>query len=110
MRKTTRFSILIAFLMLILLLAACSAPTVATEEAPADATEAPDAEVTEAADDEEAEPTEEEGTETEAGDGEPVTIRWFVGLGAGTRPEQLDAQQAFVDAYNSTHEDIQIEL
>jgi ABC-type glycerol-3-phosphate transport system substrate-binding protein len=24
--------------------------------------------------------------------GEPVTIRWFVGLGTGTEPEQLEAQ------------------
>ena len=25
--------------------------------------------------------------------GEPVTVRWFVGLGTGTQPEQIDAQE-----------------
>ncbi|GAB4518077.1 MAG: extracellular solute-binding protein [Anaerolineae bacterium] len=41
---------------------------------------------------------------------EPVTITWFIGLGTGGAPEQLEAQQAVVDAFNASHDDIQIEI
>lgn len=41
---------------------------------------------------------------------EPVTVTWFVGLGAGGQPEQIEAQEAVVEEFNSTHTDIQIEL
>jgi len=90
-----------AFIVLALLMASCGAPYAGQPYADPDAegVEEPEGEATEA-------PAESD-TET---DGEPVTIRWFVGLGAGTRPEQLEAQEAFVEEYNSNHEDIQIEL
>lgn len=39
-----------------------------------------------------------------------VTITWFVGLGAGGQPEQIEAQNAVVEAFNASHDDIQIEL
>ena len=42
--------------------------------------------------------------------GEKVTVKWFVGLGAGGRPEQLDAQQAIAQKFNDTHPDINLEL
>ncbi len=41
---------------------------------------------------------------------EPVTVTWFVGLGAGGQPEQIEAQEAVVEEFNSTHTDVQIEL
>jgi multiple sugar transport system substrate-binding protein len=41
---------------------------------------------------------------------EAVTVRWFVGLGIGSEPEQQERQQAVVEEFNSTHDDIQIEL
>lgn len=41
---------------------------------------------------------------------QPVTVTWFVGLGTGTNDVQIAAQQAVVEAFNSSHDDIQIEL
>jgi multiple sugar transport system substrate-binding protein len=40
----------------------------------------------------------------------PNTIRWFVGLGSGTQPNQITDQQAFVDAYNKTSGGITLKL
>ena len=42
--------------------------------------------------------------------GEPVTVRWFVGLGTGTQPEQLDAQQQVVDDFNASQDAITLEI
>jgi multiple sugar transport system substrate-binding protein len=51
------------------------------------------------------------GDDDDAADsGEPVTIRWFVGLGTGSEPEQQDRQNAIVEEFNSTHDDIQLEI
>jgi multiple sugar transport system substrate-binding protein len=44
------------------------------------------------------------------GTGSPVTIRWFVGLGTGARPEQIAAQEAVRDAFNASHPDVRLEL
>lgn len=41
---------------------------------------------------------------------EPVTITWFVGLGAGGQPEQIEAQNAVVEAFNASHDDIELEI
>lgn len=41
---------------------------------------------------------------------EPVTIRWFVGLGTGGNPEQQETQQKVVDAWNAAHPDIKLEI
>jgi len=40
---------------------------------------------------------------------EPVTITWFIGLGTGSQPDQLEAQQAVVDAFNASQSDIVLE-
>jgi multiple sugar transport system substrate-binding protein len=32
-----------------------------------------------------------------------VTLRWFVGLGSGTQPDQIEAEKAFVTRYNRDH-------
>lgn len=37
-----------------------------------------------------------------------VEIRWFIGLGTGTDPEQLAAEQEVVDAFNAAHPDIRL--
>jgi multiple sugar transport system substrate-binding protein len=82
-----------------LVLAACAPATPATE-APADETEAP-VEETEA-------PVEEtEAAATEAA-GEPVEIRWYIGLGTGGSPEQVEQEQAIVDDFNAEHDDIEL--
>lgn len=52
--------------------------------------------------------TDDEGDMDEGGDA--VTIRWFVGLGTGSQAEQQDRQLAVVDAFNESHDDIQLEV
>ncbi len=44
------------------------------------------------------------------GDGDTVEIRWYVGLGTGGNPEQIEAQEAVVDEFNASRDDIQIKL
>jgi multiple sugar transport system substrate-binding protein len=41
---------------------------------------------------------------------EKVQLRWFVGLGTGTDPAQVIEQQAVVDAFNASHENIEVIL
>ena len=41
---------------------------------------------------------------------DPVHVRWYVGLGAGTDAELIDAQQAIVDDYNASQDDIELVL
>src|SRR6266849_2650286 len=40
----------------------------------------------------------------------PVTVTWFVGLGAGTQPEQLKPQQDIVAKFNASHPDIVLKI
>lgn len=40
---------------------------------------------------------------------EPVTITWYIGLGTGSQPDQLEAQQAVVDAFNASQSAIKLE-
>ncbi len=42
--------------------------------------------------------------------GDAVTITWYVGLGAGGQPEQIAAQEAVVERFNSEREDINLVL
>ena len=42
--------------------------------------------------------------------GEKVKVDIFVGLGTGTDPDQVDAQNALAERFNSTHDDIEIEF
>ncbi|HEV8403002.1 MAG TPA: extracellular solute-binding protein [Candidatus Limnocylindrales bacterium] len=39
-----------------------------------------------------------------------VVISWFVGLGAGAQPQQLQAEAAFVDSFNASQKDVYIAL
>ncbi len=39
---------------------------------------------------------------------DPVEIVWFIGLGTGAQPEQQAAQQAVVDAFNESQDDIEL--
>lgn len=41
---------------------------------------------------------------------DPVTVRIFVGLGTGTQPTQIAAQEALAERFNAEHDDIQIEF
>ncbi|MFN8528616.1 MAG: extracellular solute-binding protein [Anaerolineae bacterium] len=40
----------------------------------------------------------------------PVVVQWFVGLGTGTQPEQIEVQNAVVQEFNDTHDNIQLEI
>ena len=62
------------------------------------ATEAPAEEATEAATEA---PEATEAPATEAPSGDKVQIRWFVGLGTGTDPAQLPAQEKAVADFNA---------
>ena len=47
---------------------------------------------------------------TDDSSGEAVTVRWFVGLGTGSEPEQQDRQQAIVDEFNESQDGITLEI
>jgi len=75
------FAIFSLLLVVSMMLAACGTPTAA----PVVATEAPTAEV----------------VATEAPVAGPVTIHWFIGLGAGSNPDQITKEKAFVEKFNT---------
>lgn len=41
---------------------------------------------------------------------EKVTIRWYVGLGIGSEPQQVEAQKEVVADFNATHPNINLEI
>lgn len=94
-------------LLLGLVLAACApqpAAQPAQPEAPAGV--APGAEETTAE-----EPTAQEpAAEAPAPTGEKVKVDIFVGLGTGTDPDQIAAQEALAEKFNAEHENIEIEF
>lgn len=81
--------------MAIMVLSACAQPA-ATTAAP---TTAPETTQSEAA---------STGPTAEPLKPGQVEIRWFIGLGTGTDPEQLTAEQEVVDAFNASHPDIRL--
>ncbi|MEM9131520.1 MAG: extracellular solute-binding protein [Actinomycetota bacterium] len=87
-----------------LLAAACgggddSADDDADSEASASA-----ADTTEAATDTDDDDAAEESTSS----GDAVEVRWFVGLGTGAQEEQIERQDAVVDAFNDSQGDIEL--
>ncbi|HET9666223.1 MAG TPA: hypothetical protein VFP09_05690, partial [Desertimonas sp.] len=42
--------------------------------------------------------------------GEPVTVRWFVGLGTGAEVEQLQAQEDLVAEFNDSQDGIELQI
>lgn len=54
--------------------------------------------------------TESAGAESAATSDEVVKVDIFVGLGTGTDPDQVAAQEALAERFNSTHNDIEIEF
>ncbi|MEO1065478.1 MAG: extracellular solute-binding protein [Actinomycetota bacterium] len=110
---------LAALLVLVLIAAACgdsddgdadadtAAATETTGEAAAD--DSDETATAEAATDETEAPASDDGGDG-GGDGEQVTIRWFVGLGTGSQPEQIEAQEAIVARFNETHPNIDLQV
>jgi len=95
MSKTRFAQLLIVLLVLSLVLSACTGA--ATTAAPA--TEKP-------METEEPMAT-EEPMETEEPEpaGEAIEIRWYIGLGAGGNPEQIEQEDAFVEKFNEKYGD-----
>ena len=55
--------------------------------------------------------TEEGVSATEQTGGSDVQkVVYFVGFGTGTSPDQVEGQEALIDKFNSTHDDIEVEL
>ncbi len=99
----SKLTIIITMLLLFsLLLAACGGQSAPAEPPPQEpAAEEPAAE----------EPAAEEPAAEEpaaADDGERVEIRWFVGLGTGTDPEQIPQEEALVEEFNNSQDRIKL--
>ena len=82
-----------------MLLTACGGAATEAPATDAPATEAPATE---------APATEAPATEAPAGD--KVQIRWFVGLGTGTNPEQVAIQEEVVSDFNASQDNIELVL
>ncbi len=114
--RISRFMLLIFVLIFGLVLVACGGAATepaAEEAAPAEEEAAPAEE--EAAPEEEAPaeevaaPEEEEAPAEEAM-GDKVQVRWFVGLGTGTDPEQVAVQEEVVSDFNASQDEIELVL
>ncbi|MBN1488102.1 MAG: extracellular solute-binding protein [Anaerolineae bacterium] len=92
--KNKLLSVMGVLLVAILLITACSPAATPVEEV---ATTAP------AADDNAAAPAANDDAEAPAG--EVTEIRWFIGLGAGGNPEEIEKEEAFVEKFNAAHGD-----
>jgi multiple sugar transport system substrate-binding protein len=92
----------ILFVVLTMLVAACQPAATPTEAPEAEPTQAPVAE----------EPTEattvEEPTEAPTAEepmGDAIEIRWYIGLGAGGNPEEIEREEAFIEKFNAKYGD-----
>lgn len=56
------------------------------------------------------EETSEEVMEEETASGDRTQIRWFVGLGTGTDPNQIEVQEEVVAAFNASQDSIELVL
>ncbi len=102
-KKFTWLVVLVILFSFVLVACGGGEETVSEEPAPA--------EEAEAAPVEEAEPAAEEEAEAEApAEGEKTKVVIFIGMGTGTDPDQINAQEALADEYNSTHDNIEVEF
>lgn len=104
-----KFWLLIALLVIASLVVACGGQPAAEEAVNEveEVVEEPAAEEPVAEEPVAEEPAAEEPVAEEpepSGDG-PQEIRWFIGLGAGSNPEEVEREQAFVDLFNETYGD-----
>ena len=92
MGKPNQILIRLAMALTLLFLASCGTPDAATEDGSPS-------------------PTDAGGAPTEAGSpGEMAKVVIFIGMGTGTDPDQIEAQEALADEFNSTHDGIEIEF
>lgn len=98
--------VVITFILFVALLAACggtAAPEV--DEAPADTSESTESEA--APEESEAE---SEGEAETAAEGEIAKVTIFIGMGTGTDPDQVAAQEELQARFNETHDNIELEF
>ncbi len=99
-----KFYLMLALaLVSVLVLSACGG---AAPAAPAPAAGGEEAAATEAP----AEEAAAEEAEAPAVSGDRTQVRWFVGLGTGTNPAQQEIQQAVVDEFNASQDEIELVL
>jgi multiple sugar transport system substrate-binding protein len=101
--KSKWFGLMSVLLVAVLLIAACGATPEPAPE-PTEVAAAPEPTEAEAA----PEPTEAEEPTTAPAEepaGDAVEIRWFIGLGAGGNPEEVEKEEAFVEAFNAKYGD-----
>ncbi len=104
MRKFS--SLFVVLLLGVFVLTACQ-----SSSAPADAPEKADVAEPAKATSVDAVPETAEATEaadTSASDSDKITIRWFVGLGAGSEPENIPGQDALVKKFNESQDRIHL--
>lgn len=95
---TKRFNLLASGLLILALIASACTPaatTVAPQPTQAEATAVPATEAPEP---------------TQAPAGDKVQIRWFVGLGTGTDPAQVEVENKVVEEFNASHPNIELVL
>lgn len=109
--------LLISLLILVAIsLAACAGSSPATPAPAADQPQAEQAEAPAAKEEvaveekEEAETNTEETAKEEVAASERVQIRWFVGLGTGGNPEQVEVQEKVVQEFNASQDQIELVL
>ncbi len=100
MRKSV-LALLSLVLVFSMFLSACGSPATEAPTVDGPATEAPATE---------APATEAPATEAPPATGAPTRIRWFVGLGAGSDEPTFAPQQAVVDAFNASQNEIELVL
>ncbi|MCA9942175.1 MAG: extracellular solute-binding protein [Anaerolineales bacterium] len=113
MKKSRLFILIGLFAIASMLLVACGGGDAETaveetqEETAAETQE--ETAVEEEAPAEEAAPTEEEAPAEET-TGDRIRVRWFVGLGAGSDEGTFEPQNAFVEKYNASQDEIELVL
>lgn len=108
--KEINWKILTTLLLIVLMAAACGGNATVEEAAPEET--AGEAEVEEPPEETAAEEEEmaEEEEPAEEMTGERVQVRWFVGLGAGSDEPTFEPQNAFVDEFNASQDEIELVL
>lgn len=113
-----RIKTILTVLLMSALLVACSSPTEPVTEPdpvtePETSDEVTEPEVEEPTEEPMEEPMEEpteEPMEEPASSGDRTVVRWFVGLGTGQNAEQVEAQEAVVEAFNASQDAIELQM
>ncbi|MEA3337877.1 MAG: extracellular solute-binding protein [Chloroflexota bacterium] len=106
--RNSRLMGLLAMLLIVSMMAVACGGAVQPEQVQEKVEEV--AEKVEEAAPEVAEKVEEVAEKVEEMAGDKVQVRWFVGLGTGTDPEQQEVQAQVVEDFNASHDNIELIL